>query len=231
MRDRTFGDTIYIAFSTKSTADVPTTLSGSPVISAYENASTTQITSGISLSVDHDSIVGFNLLTIVATGANGFTTANDYALVVTTGTVDSVSYVGTVVGSFSLDLAASLKAVDLLNDVAETDIVSSGSITTSSGTIDIGSINGSSTAATQLALSANVIVSGAAIAGTLSTTQMTSNLTETTDDHYVGRTIIWTSGDLLDQATDITDYTGATKLFTYSTVTDSPSAADTFIIV
>ena len=79
--------------------------------------------------------------------------------------------------------------------------------------------------------SAETIVVGAAITGTLSTTQMTTDLTETTDDHYNGRIIIWTSGVLQDQATDITDYTGSTKLLTYTAVTEAPSNTDTFIIV
>lgn len=88
-----------------------------------------------------------------------------------------------------------------------------------------------SAGATKLALSAGTIVVGAAAAGTLSTTQMTTNLTEATDDHYNGRIIIWTSGVLINQATDITDYTGATKLLTYTAVTEAPTAADSFIIV
>ena len=76
-----------------------------------------------------------------------------------------------------------------------------------------------------------VIITGSAIAGTLSTTAMTTDLTEATDDHYNGRTIIWTSGVLLGQATNITDYTGATKLLTYTAVTEAPTAGDDFIIV
>ena len=72
---------------------------------------------------------------------------------------------------------------------------------------------------------------GAAEAGTLSTTQMTTDLTEATDDHYNGRIVIWTSGVLLGQATDITDYTGATGMLTYTAVTESPSATDTFVII
>lgn len=86
-------------------------------------------------------------------------------------------------------------------------------------------------AAAKLALSAATIVSGAAAAGTLSTTAMTTNLTESTDDHYNGRIIIWTSGVLQNQATDITDYNGTTKVLTYTAVTEAPSALDTFIIV
>lgn len=79
--------------------------------------------------------------------------------------------------------------------------------------------------------SAETIEIGAAEAGTLSTTQMTSDLTEATDDHYNGRIVIWTSGVLLRQATDITDYSGATGLLTYTAVTEAPSAGDTFVIL
>lgn len=86
-------------------------------------------------------------------------------------------------------------------------------------------------AAAKLALSAGTIVSGAAAAGTLSTTAMTTNLTEATDDHYNGRIIIWTSGVLQNQATDITDYNGTTKTLTFTAVTEAPTAADTFVIV
>jgi lysophospholipase L1-like esterase len=50
----------------------PFTLAGTPVISAYEDAGTTQITAGITLGVDHDSVTGMNLVTVVASGANGF---------------------------------------------------------------------------------------------------------------------------------------------------------------
>lgn len=74
------------------------------------------------------------------------------------------------------------------------------------------------------------LVNGAAIAGTLTTTAMTTDLTEATDDHYNGRTIVWTSGVLAGQATNITDYTGATKLLTYTAVTEAPTATDKFVI-
>jgi hypothetical protein len=74
------------------------------------------------------------------------------------------------------------------------------------------------------------ILKGAAIAGTLSTTEMTTDLTEATDNHFNGSTLKWTSGVLKDQETDITDYTGATKKLTFTAVTEAPSAADTFII-
>ena len=79
--------------------------------------------------------------------------------------------------------------------------------------------------------SQNAVISGNAIAGTLSTTQMSTDLTEATDSHFNGRTIIWTSGVLLGQASNITAYTGATKVVTYTAITEAPSAGDDFLIV
>ncbi|MCP4712509.1 MAG: hypothetical protein GY869_28120 [Planctomycetes bacterium] len=96
---------------------------------------------------------------------------------------------------------------------------------------DAVAISGSTVAADNLEASALIIIVAAAAAGTLSTTQMTTTLTEATDDHYNGRIIIWTSGVLLGQATEITDYTGATKMLTFTAVTEAPSGGDTFIII
>jgi len=98
-------------------------------------------------------------------------------------------------------------------------------------TVDVGAIDGSTTAAARLSDSAETMVLGAAITGTLSTTEMSTDLTEATDDHYNGRVIIWTSGVLQDQATNITDYNGTTKALTYTATTEAPSNGDTFIIV
>ena len=113
-RDRTVGDTFFIAFTTRAFATgIPTVLAGSPVISAYEDAGLTQITAGITLGVSHDGVVGMNMLTIVATGANGYESGKDYQLAITTGTVGGVSVVGEIIGQFSLGLSAA--AVDLAN--------------------------------------------------------------------------------------------------------------------
>lgn len=113
-RDRTVEDTFYLAFTTRAFATgIPTILAGSPVISAYEDVGLTQITAGLTLGVDHDGITGLNMITIAATGANGFESGKDYQLVITTGTVGGVSVVGEVIGQFSLGLSAA--AVDLAN--------------------------------------------------------------------------------------------------------------------
>lgn len=67
-------------------------------------------------------------------------------------------------------------------------------------------------------------------AGTLSTTQMSTNLTEGTDNHYIGRTIVWLTGVLTRQASDITDYVAVNGVLTYTAVTEAPSADDEFVI-
>lgn len=97
--------------------------------------------------------------------------------------------------------------------------------------VDAVQISSSTTAADRLEASLAGVVTGACAAGTLSITQATTNLTEATDDHYNGRVIVWTSGNLAGQAAAITDYDGATKMLTYTTVTEAPSAPDTFVIV
>jgi hypothetical protein len=75
------------------------------------------------------------------------------------------------------------------------------------------------------------LVNGQAITGTLSTTQMTTNLSEATDDHYNGRIVVFITGNLAGQATDITDYVGSSKRITMTALTESPANGDRFVIV
>ncbi len=95
---------------------------------------------------------------------------------------------------------------------------------------DVTAISTSTDAADKLEASAEVLVTGAAEAGTLSTTVMTTDLTEATDDHYNGRLVTWTSGVLIGQQSDITAYLGSTGRLTYTAVTEAPSATDSFVI-
>jgi len=112
--DRTLEETLYLMFTTRAfSTGVPTTLGGTPVVSAYENENLTQITAGITLGTNHDGVTGLNLLTVVAAAASGYEAGKDYNLVITTGTVGGVSVVGECVGRFSLSREAA--AVDLAN--------------------------------------------------------------------------------------------------------------------
>jgi hypothetical protein len=51
------------------------------------------------------------------------------------------------------------------------------------------------------------------------------------DDFYNGRVLIFLTGSLAGQVTDITDYTGGTTIATITAVTTSPLTGDTAIMV
>ena len=63
------------------------------------------------------------------------------------------------------------------------------------------------------------------------TTLVDSGLTQSDDDHWNGRTLIFTSGSLRYQATDITDFDAATDTLTFTGLTNAPAQGDTYIIV
>jgi len=91
-------------------------------------------------------------------------------------------------------------------------------------------------AATKLALSAGTIVTGTVSwdnTNATTTVFYSDDITEATADHFNGRIIIFTSGALQYQATDITDYeldTGEGK-FTVTALTEAPADNVTFIII
>lgn len=127
--------------------------------------------------------------------------------------------VDTILQDTSVDLPAQIAALNDFDPASE------------EVSADVVKIDGFAEAAADLAASARTIVRSAAVTGTLSTTQMSTSLTETTDDHYNGRVILWTSGPLSDQATNITDYDGAGKILTFTAITEAPANGNTFVIV
>lgn len=96
--------------------------------------------------------------------------------------------------------------------------------------VDAAEISGSATAADNIELTAGVIVSGTVQSGS-TTTLIKTNLTEVQNDHYNGRTIIFSSGTQNRVSAAISDYDGASKSITISAIPAAPSAGDTFVIV
>lgn len=119
--DIRLGNTIDTKFCTVQSTGAPTTLSSSPVISCYVGNSTTELTAGITLTVDFDSRTGLNNVRVVATGGNGYATATDNQLVITTGTVNSVSAVGYVVAQFSIENRSALMSATAANKTLVVD--------------------------------------------------------------------------------------------------------------
>ena len=107
--DITSGTTIRGSFNTRTAAGVPITLGGTPVLSVYKDAGTTETTTGVTLTLDFDSRTGHHVFSIVTSDAF-YSTGSDYRVVITTGTVDGTSVVGTEVGSFSVQNRTSLVA-------------------------------------------------------------------------------------------------------------------------
>lgn len=126
---------------------------------------------------------------------------------------------------------------DLNNFDPSSDTVATVTSVSNRVTANTDQINASAAAAQQLAKSAQRIVSGTVNTAntSASTTQFAaSDITEATDDHFNGRIVIFTSGNLQNQATDITDYTTNGQgegVFTVTTLTESPANSDTFIII
>jgi hypothetical protein len=101
---------------------------------------------------------------------------------------------------------------------------------------DAVAISGSTDAADKLEASAETIVIGTVSwdnTNATTTVIYSDDVTEATADHYNGRIMIFTSGDLTGQATDVTDYaldTGEGK-FTVTALTEAPADNVTFVLV
>jgi len=93
---------LNVKFTTRDTSGVPTTFLGSPVLSVYKSNNVSQSTAGVTLTVDFDSSTGLNNAKIDLSSDAFYVTGEDYQIVVTAGTVDTVSVIGEVIASFSI---------------------------------------------------------------------------------------------------------------------------------
>jgi len=100
---------VYFKFTTfRPSTGAPFTLAGTPALSVYKDNSTTQSTTGVTLTVDFDGVTGLNHVAVDTSDAF-YAAGSFFDVVITTGTVDSVSAVGVVVGRFTLRKTACLK--------------------------------------------------------------------------------------------------------------------------
>jgi len=91
-------------FSTHQADGTPIILDGTPAVSVYRGGSPASSTTvGITLTVNASSVTGFHHVRIDTAADAFYAIANDYAAVITTGTVDGVSVVGTVLAAFSIE--------------------------------------------------------------------------------------------------------------------------------
>lgn len=159
--DFRLGDTFDTKFTTVQSTGAPTTLAGSPVISAYPGNSTTELTAGITLTVDFDARTGMHNVRVVATSGNGYATATNYQLVITVGTVNGVSAVGYVVAEFSIENRSALMPAI----VARTLVVDAAGLA-DANTVKVGP-TGAGTAQTARDVGASVLLSAGSGTGQL----------------------------------------------------------------
>lgn len=95
-------DTITFMFTTfRPSTGAPFLLAGTPVVSVYKDNNLTQDTAGVTLTTNYDGVTGLNFVS-VSTSTAFYVDGSSYECVITTGTVDSVSVVGSCVGRFTM---------------------------------------------------------------------------------------------------------------------------------
>lgn len=250
MKDYTLGETVDFKFTTcEPDTGAPATLSGTPVISAYVDNSTTQITAGITLSVDFDGVTGLNNVRVVATSGNGFTTGTNVALIITTGTVDGVSAVGYKVAEFSLGRVGTANVTQFSGTAAtatggrpEVNASHWGGTAVGSATVNANmtQISGDTTAADNLETSFDdtagavrwmgIVDQGTAQSAT-GTTLVLRSAAAFADDELIGATIQITGGSTgVGQTRLITDYVSSSDTATVEAWTTTPTGTITYRI-
>lgn len=221
-----------------STTGAATDADAVPAYRVYEDETGTAILNGSMAKLDDANTTGFYSEQITLSAANGFEKGKCYTIYISAA-VSSVT--GTMNHTFQIEAEVDANAVSNLG----AGVITAAAIAT--GAVDADALatdavaeiadgvwdearSGHTTAGTY-GESFLGVVNGEAATGTLTTTAFTTNLTEATDDHYNGRIVVFITGVLAGQATDITDYTGATKLVTVTAMTEAPSNGDRFVIV
>lgn len=98
--------------------------------------------------------------------------------------------------------------------------------------VNVEQIAGGSSAATNLRRSTESVYYGTITSGTPTTTTLIdSGLTQGDADFWKGRILIFLTGALAKQATDITGFTPASDTLTFTAVTTAATVGDTYVIV
>ena len=93
--------TLNFKFTTRAATGGPSALTGGAV-NVYKANSTTESNAGVVLTADFDGVTGLNNVLIDLSANAFYAVANDYAVVLTAGTVDGVSVAGEVLATFSV---------------------------------------------------------------------------------------------------------------------------------
>ena len=133
-------------------------------------------------------------------------------------------------GAPAADISADIAAIQSDTDNIQTRIPAA----LVGGRIDanMGAISGDATAADNLEEGATALVVSAVNdpGAAATTTSFVTDLTEATDSHYRGRSLTFTTGNLIGQSCIILGYNGTTKAVTVTPLTEAPADNDEFVI-
>lgn len=219
--------TAQVADAVWDEAQAPHVSAGTFGIIASEIATIDTVVDGIQTDLDN----GTDGLGAIKTAVDAIPTSNPSAASIADAVLDEALSGHVTAGTLGKAIADTETTANNVETDTQ-DIQSRLPAALVSGRMDsnMSALDDNATAATNLSASALGIVTGAC-EGTPSTTVIQTDLAESTDDHYIGRVVVFTSGAAANQATDITDYTGSTGTITVTALTTAPSATDTFVIV
>jgi hypothetical protein len=166
------------------------------------------------LEVDLVSMVGASGTALPSTQASVDTKASQVSVDSVEGKVDVIdTNVDAILVDTGTTIPATLSGLSTFNAASDT--------------VDVGAINGSTDAASNLATSAEQIITGSVSSGTAGS--LVTDLPSKASNFWVGRIVIFTSGTLAGSASNVTASTGST--LTVNGFSAAPSASDTFAIV
>lgn len=217
--------------------------------------SITSVTNGVTVSTNNDK-TGYSLTQAFPSNFASLSINGSGLVDITQTAADKVWSTSTRILTAGTNIVlAKGTGITGFNDIAATSIVSAGAITTNAGavvkvdslldddsssyrSVRIGSDNlmGSNTlaiagdsAAATIQSSANKVIYKGSVTSAIGATSFTdSALPNTTNNNWKGRVIVFLTGALQYQATDITSNTGTSLTFT--ALTGTPSVSDEYLI-
>ena len=217
------------------TVDTCTTVTNQLTAAAIATGVWTDTTAGdftTSVSIGKSIMNGVALgtgLKINSYNGNTAQTGDSFALIGTAGV--GLTNIGTIATCTNLTNAPTSGDFTATMKTSIGTAVAASAVASVTAGVNATKINGSTTAATNLALAANLMITGTAVTGTLSSTVFTTNLASTTVGAYIGRVVLFTGGALIGQAQTISAYSATGQITVSSAFTGAPSNTDAFEIV
>ncbi len=199
--------TVHFMWSTNDSNGASITRSTAGEVRVYKDNGVSQSTAGVTDTLNFDTLTGVHVCTIDLSADAFYSTGSNYTVVLQGATIDT------------RDMNAVLAHFSIENRVS-----------------DMTRVDGSKSAAQNLRLAANEMIQFTVDDATFTPTATqfeADDITEATAEHFRDASIIWTSGALKGQRTEITAYAlvGGKGFFTVAAMTEAPANDDTGIIV